>query len=580
MLLPAQKIPENLAYIMENIKFNHTELENFLEIVVRNNLDIFGSCIAFEPYAFEPGLLNYAPYAYLRRDSVNMTDLAEGAYKYRDWPWYRDPAADGPGWGEPYFDEGGGDIIMATYSVPFFDREQNHKFKGVVTVDISLQKLRRMIGNIKVYKRGYSILLSKKGVFIYHPDSLVVVKESIFSFARSHNLADLEQIGHNMVAGNTGFMKYYSLLLKEDCYLFHTSLKSNGWSLAMVIPKNEILADLHDLNRKILIIGISGFFAIFIIIIIISGSITRPLHKLVRAAHHIGKGNFDIHMPEIYSKDEIGQLADSFSKMQLQLREYIRNLRDETAARQKIESELKIAHDIQQGIIPRIFPPFPHRSDIDIHAALIPAREVGGDLYDYFFVEDDILAFVIGDVSGKGVPASLLMAITRTLFRSRTQKGKKVNEIMEAINSDLCIENENAMFVTLFLGMINLKSGEMEYCNAGHNYPFILHRNGSFVCLEQTHGTPVGLVASLKYQSDWTTVHKNDCLVLYTDGVTEAMNAENQLFGDDRLKNALENPGHGHPVAEVTNRILDHVTRFASGVEQSDDITILVLAYR
>jgi sigma-B regulation protein RsbU (phosphoserine phosphatase) len=195
-------------------------------------------------------------------------------------------------------------------------------------------------------------------------------------------------------------------------------------------------------------------------------------------------------------------------------------------------------------------------------------------------VEDDILAFVIGDVSGKGVPASLLMAITRTLFRSRTQKGKKVNEIMEAINSDLCIENENAMFVTLFLGMINLKSGEMEYCNAGHNYPFILHGNGSFVCLEQTHGTPVGLVASLKYQSDWTTVHKNDCLVLYTDGVTEAMNAENQLFGDDRLKNALENPGHGHPVAEVTNRILDHVTRFASGVEQSDDITILVLAYR
>lgn len=493
MLLPAQKIPENLARIIENMPFREHELENFLRIVVMNNRDVFGSCIAFEPFAFDPGLENYAPYGYFSGDSVIMTNLALNGYDYRSWPWYREPKKSGAGWGEPYFDEGGGNIIMATYSVPFFAPETSKDFKGVVTVDISLEKLRKMIGSIKVFNRGYSILLSKQGVFIYHPDSLVVVKESIFSFSEKNHLKDLEQIGRNMVAGKTGFMQYYSLLLKEDCYLFHTSLKSNGWSIAMVIPEKEILADLYSLNRKILIIGISGLFAIFLIIILISGSITRPLEKLARAAHHIGDGNFDIQMPDIGSKDEIGELAGSFSQMQQQLREYIRNLKDETAARQKIESELKIAHDIQQGIIPKIFPPFPHRSDIDIHAALIPAREVGGDLYDYFFVEDDILAFIIGDVSGKGVPASLLMAITRTLFRSRTQRGMKVNEIMDSINADLCIENENAMFVTLFLGMIDLRTGELEYCNAGHNYPFILNIDGPSVCLEMTHGTPAGL---------------------------------------------------------------------------------------
>jgi sigma-B regulation protein RsbU (phosphoserine phosphatase) len=579
MLLPAQKIPDNLAHILENIPFTKPELENFLSIIVINNLDVFGSCIAYEPFAFDPEIENYAPYGYFSGDSVIMTDLAGNGYNYRQWPWYTIPRENGPGWGEPYFDEGGGNIVMATYSVPFFGPPPLEAFNGVVTVDISLEKLRRMIGDIKIYNTGYSFLLSKEGIFMSHPDSLVVVRESVFSFSKKHNLTDFEKIGRDMVDGKTGFMQYYSLLLKEDCYLFHTSLKSNGWSLAMVIPEREILADLYSLNRKILIIGILGFIAIFIIIILISGSITRPLEKLAWAAQHIGDGNFDIQMPEINSKDEIGELAGSFSHMQAQLRQYIRNLKDETAARQKIESELKIAHDIQQGIIPKIFPPFPNRSDIDIHAALIPAREVGGDLYDYFLLEDDLLAFVIGDVSGKGVPASLLMAITRTLFRSRTQKGMKVNEVMEAINSDLCIDNENAMFVTLFMGMLNLKNGELEYCNAGHNYPFILHKSGSIVCLEVTHGTPAGLISSLKYERNTIMIHKNDCIVLYTDGVTEAMNLENELFGEERLKDVLEYKDHGFQVSRVTDLILEEVAQFTKDAEQSDDITILVLSY-
>jgi len=580
MLLPAQKIPENLAHILENIPFTRPELENFLRIIVLNNEDIFGSCIAYESFAFDPEMENYAPYGYFSGDSVIMTNLATAAYNYRNWPWYLNPQKEGPGWGEPYFDEGGGNIIMATYSVPFFGPTQEKTFKGVVTVDISLEKLRKMIGSIKIYNTGYSFLLSKEGVFMSHPDSLVVVKESVFTFSKKHNLKDFEKIGRDMVDGKTGFMQYYSLLLKEDCYLFHTSLNSNGWSLAMVIPEREILADLYSLNRKILIIGILGFIAIFIIIILISGSITRPLEKLAWAAHHIGDGNFDIQMPEINSKDEIGELAGSFSHMQTQLRQYIRNLKDETSARQKIESELKIAHDIQQGIIPKIFPPFPHRNDIDIHAALIPAREVGGDLYDYFLIEEDLLAFVIGDVSGKGVPASLLMAITRTLFRSRTQKGMKVNEIIEAINADLCIENENSMFVTLFLGVLNLKTGLLEYCNAGHNYPFIIHKNGNTVCLEQTHGTPAGLFENLKYGSDSVIVNKNDCIVLYTDGVTEAMDKANNLFGEERLNELFETKDHNYEVSKITNAILDEVAKFTNGAEQSDDITILVMSYK
>jgi len=580
MLFPAQKIPDNLAYIIENTSFTKESLENFLRIVVENNHDIFGSCIAFEPYSFLEDTENYAPYGYHSGDSVIIHDLSEGGYRYYNWDWYLSPQKNGSGWGEPYFDEGGGNIIMATYSVPFYRNDNPGQFRGVVTVDISLGKLREMISKIQIFETGYAFLISPSGVFISHPDSSVVISESVFSFASKHNQPELETVGFDMVKGLTGFRQYYSLLLNEKCYLFHTPMKSNNWSLAIVIPEREILADIYDLNRRILLIGIIGFIAIFIIIILISGSITNPLEKLALATREIGTGNFDIKLPEIHSKDEIGQLSDSFLLMQGQLKDYIRNLKAVTAAREKIESELKIAHDIQQGIIPKTFPPFPHRNDIDIHAALIPAREVGGDLYDYFFVEEDVLAIAVGDVSGKGISSSLLMAITRTLFRSRTQKNMKVNEIVQEINSDLCMDNDNAMFVTFFLGLLNLKTGKLDYCNAGHNYPYILRNEGNIECVDQTHGTPLGIFEGRHYGSGSVSIHRKDCLVLYTDGVTEAMDKEGNLFGDERLMDILTGPCHRYVVKDITRCILEDMADFTLDAEQSDDITILVLSYK
>lgn len=580
LLLPAQKIPDNFACIFEKSEYTKERLEELLKIVVQSNQDIFGSCVAFEPYAFHTNIKNYAPYCYRLGDSVIFSDLSGEGYKYTDWDWYRLPKLKGAGWGEPYFDKGGGNIIMITYSVPFYWNKDPGKFRGVVTVDLSLKKLRELIGKMKIYKTGYAFLLSPTGRYISHPDSTVVVKESIFSFAGSHNLNDLAAVGHDMVSGTTGFRQYYSYLLNEKCYLFYTSLASNNWSLAVVIPEKEILADLYSLNRRILMIGIIGLLAIFFIIIIISGNITTPLERLAEATRLIGSGNFEIRLPENHSKDEIGQLSDSFLKMQAQLKEYILNLKKETAVREKFESELKIAHDIQQGIIPKIFPPFPQRNDVDIHAALIPAREVGGDLYDYFFITEDVLAVTIGDVSGKGIPASLLMAIATTLFRSRTQKGMKANEIVRDINSDLCRDNENAMFVTLFLGLINLKTGVLEYCNAGHNYPFILRRDATTVCLEDTHGTPLGLFEDKPYGLNSVRLDKKDCLVLYTDGVTEAMDIEGNLYGEDRLKNVLTGACHQFVVKDITRCILENVAEFTKNSEQSDDITLLVLSYK
>lgn len=581
MLAPAQKIPVILAHFIENSSFTREGLEDLLQIVVRNNREIFGSCIAFEPFAFRQDLYSFAPYVYRDGDSIILKDLADDQYQYFNWDWYTLPQKEGPGWSEPYFDEGGGNIVMSTYSAPFYWEKGNERFRGVVTVDISLQELRELIGKMEIYASGFAFLLSGSGVFISHPDSSVILTESIFSLSKKKGLSDMEGFGMEMISGHEGFWKFYSLQLQKECFIYFTSMPGTQWSMAMVIPVDEILADLHSLIKRILFIGVAGFLAIFIIIVIISRNITRPLEKLAAATQEIGAGNFDISLPQIRSRDEIGQLSGNFALMQKALKEYISNLREATAAREKIESELKIARDIQQSIIPKTFPPFPQRSDVDIHAALIPAREVGGDLYDYFFIDEDILAFTIGDVSGKGIPSSLFMAITRTLFRSKALKGMKAHEIVRDININLCSENDNAMFVTFFLGLLDLKTGRLDFCNAGHNYPYIKRKNGNDELLDATHGTPLGLFENMEYGAGSAALLKGDCLIMYTDGVTEAMDPVENLYGEERLINLLKEPCHQEQisVSKVTRCILDDLAVFTKDAAQSDDITILVVLY-
>ncbi|MFO7614376.1 MAG: SpoIIE family protein phosphatase [Bacteroidales bacterium] len=581
MLAPAQKIPVILSHFIETSEFTRDGLEELLQMIVLNNREIFGSCIAFEPYAFNEHISGYAPYAYRDADSVILINLADDQYQYFNWDWYTLPQKAGPGWSEPYFDEGGGNVIMSTYSVPFYWKGGDDRFRGVVTVDISLEELRELIGKLEIYESGFAFLLSGSGVFISHPDSSIVLRENIFSLSAKNNLSDMGTFGMEMITGQEGFWKFHSLQLQKECFIYFTSMPGTQWSMAMVIPVDEILDDLHSLIRRILFIGIAGFLAIFIIIFIISRNITRPLEKLAAATQEIGAGNFDISLPQIFSRDEIGQLSGNFALMQKALKEYISNLREATAAREKIESELKIARDIQQSIIPKTFPPFPQRSDVDIHAVLIPAREVGGDLYDYFFIEDDVLAFAIGDVSGKGVPSSLFMAITRTLFRSRTQKKMKASEIVQEINGNLCIDNENAMFVTFFLGLIDLKSGKLDFCNAGHNYPYLKRKNGHDEFLNITHGTPLGLFENMNYESGSATLAPGDNIVLYTDGVTEAMDGNENLYGEERLRKLLAEKCDQEKthVRDMTRCIMDDLGEFTGTAGQSDDITILVLSY-
>ena len=278
--------------------------------------------------------------------------------------------------------------------------------------------------------------------------------------------------------------------------------------------------------------------------------------------------------------DEVGKLAEALMQMEKMLQTYIVNLTETTAAKERIESELSIARNIQMGFLPRIFPAFPERTDFDLHAIIEPAKEVGGDLYDFFMIDEHRLFFLIGDVSDKGVPAALFMAVTKTLFKAHTLRGDaSIDEIMCRVNQELSRGNPWQMFVTAFAGILDLKTGEIIYCDAGHELPFII-RVGQETEVFKKKGNPA-LCFFDDFCFEWDTIqlHPGDALVLYTDGVTEAMNPEHRLFGSERIKQALQSCVEAPLPSDITQQVLEYVKSFVNNAAQSDDIAILAIRY-
>jgi phosphoserine phosphatase RsbU/P len=245
--------------------------------------------------------------------------------------------------------------------------------------------------------------------------------------------------------------------------------------------------------------------------------------------------------------------------------------------KERMEETLKLAHEIQMSMLPKIFPPFPERHEFDIFATIAPAKEVGGDLYDFFFIDDEHLCFAVGDVSGKGVPASLFMAVTKTLFRATAGQGGTPGEILARLNTEICRDNDSCMFVTLFCAILNILTGQVDYSNGGHNLPYYLHRDGVRP-LENAGGRALGLVEQSPYASGRMVLRPGEALLVYTDGVTEAMNSSETLYSDQRLEQFLASHRGCSPRQTIGDLVSD-VRHFAGGAPQSDDITVLALLY-
>ena len=579
ILKPIEQTVRNIGLSMEDSSLTSDKIRSLSRLVVENNENIFGMAIAFEPYGFSRDRLFFAPYSYREKGTVQTTQLGNSDYRYFYMDWYQLPRELGhPIWTEPYFDDGGANDFMTTYSVPFYRIKDGKKsFAGVITADITLEWLQKLMSTIKLYDTGYAMLISRNGTFIYHPRPQLLFNETVFSLAEELDDPKLWQIGRNMIDGKTGFLKWENGRNKTTSFLLYMPLPIDGWSLALFFPTGEVLKSVNDLARNTLLIGIIGFVLLTLAIALISRRITKPVRDLSSAALEIAGGNLNTVLPQTRSRDEVGKLSDSFGFMQRSLREYIANLKTTTQQKERIESELRIAHDIQMGILPKIFPPFPEHDEFDIFASLEPAREVGGDLYDFFFIDEHRFCFLIGDVSGKGVPAAFLMAVTKTLLKVVAERGVEPGAILEKVNNDLAEDNESCMFVTLFLGILDIRSGVVSYGSAGHNPPVYLTGKGpSF--LPSLNEPIAGAMPGMKYTTRHMTLVHGETLFLYTDGVTEAMNVKQELYSDRRLLRFLATVAGDEPVG-IIKAVNRSVIEFAGDAEQSDDITMLALKY-
>jgi len=286
------------------------------------------------------------------------------------------------------------------------------------------------------------------------------------------------------------------------------------------------------------------------------------------------------------SNDEVGKLAGAFVHMEETLQNYIVNLTETTAekerieaAKQKIESDLKIATDIQNSMLPKVFPGVPHRPEFDMYASVHPAKEVGGDLYDFFFIDDSTLLFAVGDVSGKGVPAALFMAVAMQVLKRAASERTGAAAIVKYLNDKLSDGNDAFMFVTFFLAILDIETGRLEYCNGGHNPPYIMRVDGTLIDLKERHGMALGIAGDMPYGSAETVMNPGDYIYIYTDGVTEAMDVDEHLFTEERLEAALRSVPPGTSPNEVISAVNESVRLFALGAPQADDITSVSLRY-
>lgn len=562
---------------------------SIVERILRLNPVIVGAAIAFEPNFYPDKGVFFSPYAY-RQDSITIVSKQLGTddYDYHCMDWYQIPKLLGKAyWSDPYYDLGGGDITMTTYSQPLFN--SHGEMYAVVTADISIDwltsQLRRIdeLNNKNIQKlrkediQSYSFIIGRNGTYIVHPDKERILNQSYFSYAMETKDTIDDHIGYEMIHGHTGMEDFSDNGISSA--IFYTPIERTGWSMAIVIPYKTMYHDAFLLGLIIIVLMVLGLIILYYVCRFTIRRITRPLRLFADSADEIAKGHFQNELPVIKSKDEMRQLRNSFQQMQISLVRQIEETKIINEAKGRMESELQIARNIQMSMLPKTFPPFPDRDDIDIYASLTPAKEVGGDLYD-FFIRDEKLFLCVGDVSGKGIPASLVMAVTRSLFRTVSAHESNPAKIVGHINDNIAEDNESNMFTTFWVGVLDLPTGRLRYCNAGHCAPLLI--GSGMGELPIIPNLPLGIMQGVKFEAQEAFICYGTTLFLYTDGLTEATNSSNELFDDHRVlavAQLLYDEGNYEPL-HVVKTMEQTVKQFVGSAEQSDDLTLMAVQYR
>ena len=546
--------------------------------MLENNPDFYNCSIAFEPYYFKDKGLYFSAYTKHNGDSIRTIQGGSEYYQYFFVDWYLMPKLlDRPCWTEPYMD-----LDVATNTSEMVTsycqtiKDKQNQVIGVINTSLPITWLSQTISAVKPYPNSYSIMIGRGGTYFVHPDTTKITRQTISTQTIEQPDTAMTALGYAMQHGEEGMKRMnidgvYS-------YVFYKPLGKTGCSMAIICPESDIFSGFDRLRHTVMSIVIVGLLLMLYLFIRIITRELKPLRQLAYEAETIASGQFDTQLPNFQRIDEIGQLSHSFGNMQQSLVKYIEELKTTTAQKASIESDLRIANNIQMGMLPENFPTRDDRDDVQLYASLTPAKEVGGDLFDFYF-RDEKLFFCIGDVSGKGVPASLFMAVTRSTFRTVSAHESMPDRIVTIMNKTIADMNKNNMFVTLFVGVLDLPTGRLHYCNAGHDAPLLIGAGvGELSC---DSNIPVGFMPSWEYTLQEAHIFTGTTIFLFTDGLTEAMDADKAQFQMERINDVAAQAlaQQQQEPHQLIAKMTEAVHQFVGDAEQSDDLTMMAIQY-
>ncbi|MBR6229140.1 MAG: SpoIIE family protein phosphatase [Eubacterium sp.] len=578
--------PESLT-ILRKI----ANLEPMMKEIVEGNDRYTMDCIAALPSGVSLVVDSMADQKFEEDGSIKDYDA-------RERPWYKGAVETKKQYFSPAIHSYFYNLTEVVFGTPIYS---HGKLICVLEGSMKLDVLQQMLAENKAGETGFTVLINDQGQIIYSPikeGDLAMDKEMSISAFETDN-EKLKQIIRTAMFGESGFepvemngIRYYASYAPVDTV---------GWTLMMFIPEEELTEATNDLLQKVDAVAQdtkdkfndsfrdSSRITFLVLVLLLVNAIVasiyfarkliKPIDAMTKKVETITGDNLVFEVEDIYKTgDEIEVLANAFSEMSEQTRNYIEEIMHIQAEKERIGTELAIATNIQADMLPNEFPLYPDRKEFEVFASMTPAKEVGGDFYDIFLIDEDHLALVMADVSGKGVPAAMFMVRAMTSIRDRAMMGGTPAEILMKVNERLCEKNAESLFVTAFLAILTISTGELVEANAGHEFPAIRHKGEEFQLIQDNHGFVLGGYPSMKQTDQFFRLNPGDTLFLYTDGVPEATNVEEEMFETDRMLEALNQEKDAGP-EQLLTVVKEQVEAFVGEEPQFDDLTMLSITY-
>ncbi|MDH5824731.1 SpoIIE family protein phosphatase [Luteimonas sp. RD2P54] len=558
-----------LAELVATAHMDPAQLSAALQATIGATPGVSGGLLALEPeHPGDPGHARYFGADGMQRDFV-----ADG-YDYRAQAWYRRSLSARDGWwSEPYLNRTAGHVWMVTYNLALPAREDGST-RGMVSLDLPLEELVAPIESLAYLPGWQAILVAPAGTIAMSTVPGVALHQTLDGYIAGHARPDLEPAARAVRARQETHYVHQDILTGEKRHTVVKPAGDSGWTLLVGQSYALIVA---RLNRALsLLLAASVLLALVSTLLVrrFARKISRPVEQLAASASRLGLGEYGTPVEHVARHDEVGQLARTLESARGSIRRQLAEIEEMGAARQKLESELDIARDIQRAMLPLGRVIDCGRSHLDAQAVLEPAKAVGGDFYNFIERGDGELWFVIGDVSDKGVPAALFMARTVTILEVAAQTAASPAQVLAEGSRRLVQGNDTCMFATVLCGRIDVRTGACTLASAGHDPPVLLRAGGRAELLALDNAPPLGFEVCEQYSLWEGRLAPGDCLLAYTDGVTEAFNPDNEAYGSDRLL-ALVRPDYG--ALDHCRRLIAEVHGFASGAPQHDDIAVLAI---